>query len=194
MPRRLPALLLAAGLALAACSNDADDLAATGQGEGTTPTTAAGAASDEPAVRIVSPADGATVSATFELVVEVDGLEVKAAPGHAHDDGDDHGHSHDDGEGHHGAPDVRIAGADHHEGDDVATTSTREGHLHVVVDAPCVEAGGTIPSDETHIHLADGSLVHELTLAPGEHSVCVQFGSFEHVASPHHDQITVTVA
>lgn len=56
------------------------------------------------------------------------------------------------------------------------------GHLHIMVDTPCVEAGTTIPKDETHLHFGDGSTETALELAPGEHTLCLQAADGAHTA------------
>lgn len=70
------------------------------------------------------------------------------------------------------------------------------GHLHIMVDTPCVEAGSTIPKDETHLHFGDGSTETALELAPGEHTLCLQAADGAHTALPGagmKHSITVTV-
>jgi hypothetical protein len=56
------------------------------------------------------------------------------------------------------------------------------GHLHIMVDTPCIAAGQTIPKDETHLHFGDGSTETELALAPGEHTLCLQAADGAHTA------------
>jgi hypothetical protein len=68
------------------------------------------------------------------------------------------------------------------------------GHLHLMVDADCMAAGEMIPADDSHLHLADGSDVIELTLPAGEHTLCLQAGDGQHAALDLTDEITVTVA
>ncbi|CUS03314.2 ATPases of the AAA+ class [Candidatus Promineifilum breve] len=58
------------------------------------------------------------------------------------------------------------------------------GHLHIMVDTPCVAAGQTIPKDETHLHFGDGSIETELALTPGEHTLCLQAADGAHTALP----------
>ena len=58
------------------------------------------------------------------------------------------------------------------------------GHLHIMVDTPCIEAGNTIPKDETHLHFGDGSTETELDLAPGSHTLCLQAADGAHTALP----------
>lgn len=58
------------------------------------------------------------------------------------------------------------------------------GHLHIMVDTPCVDAGQTIPKDDTHLHFGDGSTETELALSPGEHTLCLQAADGAHTALP----------
>ena len=67
------------------------------------------------------------------------------------------------------------------------------GHFHLIVDGGCLPAGEQIPADETHVHLADGAAATELTLAAGEHTLCLQAGDGQHAALGLTDEITVTV-
>ena len=62
------------------------------------------------------------------------------------------------------------------------TVTEGHGHLHIMVDTPCVEAGTTIPKDETHLHFGDGSTETELALSPGEHTLCLQAADGAHTA------------
>jgi hypothetical protein len=60
------------------------------------------------------------------------------------------------------------------------------GHLHIIIDSPCIVAGETIPKPD------DGSIHHyllggtdtQLTLSPGEHNLCLQAGNGAHTALP----------
>ena len=69
----------------------------------------------------------------------------------------------------------------------------RAGHLHVMVDVPCVEVGQVIPKDDQHVHLGDGSVETSLTLAPGAHTICVQAGDGQHTALDVTREVTFTV-
>lgn len=68
------------------------------------------------------------------------------------------------------------------------------GHLHAMIDVPCVDVGEVIPSTESHIHYGDGSTTDELELEPGEYTVCVQAGDGFHTALDLTDTVTFTVA
>jgi hypothetical protein len=68
------------------------------------------------------------------------------------------------------------------------------GHFHITVDGGCIEAGTTIPKDETHLHFGDGSQQTTLNLPPGEHVLCLQVGDGAHTALPITHRLTVVVA
>lgn len=68
------------------------------------------------------------------------------------------------------------------------------GHLHLMVDVPCVEAGQVIPKDDQHVHLGDGQTDTELPLAPGEHTLCLQAGDGAHTALDLTREVTFTVS
>ncbi|MFK7926665.1 MAG: DUF4399 domain-containing protein [Myxococcota bacterium] len=73
---------------------------------------------------------------------------------------------------------------------------TGTGHHHILVDTDPTAAGTTVPKDETHIHFGDGSTESELTLAPGKHTLTLQFADGMHRSyGPAVSQtITITVA
>lgn len=56
------------------------------------------------------------------------------------------------------------------------------GHLHIMVDTPCVEPGEVITKDETHLHFGQGQMEAELELAPGRHTLCLQAADGAHFA------------
>ena len=68
-----------------------------------------------------------------------------------------------------------------------------EGHLHVIVDLPCLPPGSQIPKDDRSIHIGDGSAVFEIDLPPGRHELCVQVGDGFHVSVAVVDTVEVTV-
>jgi len=67
------------------------------------------------------------------------------------------------------------------------------GHLHVMVDVPCVTPGEVIPKDAQHVHLGMAQTTAELTLAPGPHTLCLQAGDGEHHALPITRQLAFNV-
>ena len=67
------------------------------------------------------------------------------------------------------------------------------GHLHVMIDVPCLAPGEVIPKDAQHVHLGQGQLETQLTLAPGPHTLCLQAADGEHHALAITRQLTLTV-
>jgi hypothetical protein len=68
------------------------------------------------------------------------------------------------------------------------------GHLHVMVDVPCVDPGQAIPKDEQHVHLGAGQTETDLTLAPGDHTLCLQAADGQHTALDITRELKITVA
>lgn len=56
------------------------------------------------------------------------------------------------------------------------------GHLHIMVDAPCLAAGEVVPKDDTHLHYGKGQVEADLELAPGKHTLCLQAADGAHFA------------
>ena len=70
------------------------------------------------------------------------------------------------------------------------------GHLHITIDADCAPVGEVVLKDETHLHYGKGQLEAELTLAPGQHTLCLQAANGAHIALPGEgmtQKVTVTV-
>jgi len=70
------------------------------------------------------------------------------------------------------------------------------GHLHILVDADCTPVGEVVIKDETHLHYGQGQLEAELTLTPGQHTLCLQAANGAHIALPGAgmtQEVTVTV-
>ena len=67
------------------------------------------------------------------------------------------------------------------------------GHLHVMVDVPCLAPGEVIPKDDQHVHLGTGQTETELALAPGEHTLCLQAADGLHTALDITREVTITV-
>jgi hypothetical protein len=67
------------------------------------------------------------------------------------------------------------------------------GHLHVIADHGCVDAGAAIGQDDGYNHFGDGSTSAELDLESGEHTLCLQFADNDHVATDITSEITITV-
>ena len=56
------------------------------------------------------------------------------------------------------------------------------GHLHIMVDTPCLSPGEIIPRDEQHLHYGDGSTEAEVELSAGRHTLCLQAADGAHTA------------
>lgn len=56
------------------------------------------------------------------------------------------------------------------------------GHLHIMLDTPCLSPGEVIPKDEQHLHFGDGSTEAEVELSPGAHTLCLQAADGAHTA------------
>ncbi len=69
-------------------------------------------------------------------------------------------------------------------------------HLHILIDAPFIEAGQPIPKDETHLHFGDGATTAQLVLPVGSHTLRLQAADGAHVAlagDEYRDEIVVNV-
>jgi len=60
------------------------------------------------------------------------------------------------------------------------TMEAGTGHHHIIVDDKGVEKGTAVPADDTHIHFGKGQTETELTLAPGKHTLTLQFADGAH--------------
>jgi hypothetical protein len=67
------------------------------------------------------------------------------------------------------------------------------GHLHVIIDHPCIPPGKPIPAGDQYIHLWRGESVTQLDLPPGDHTLCVEAGDGEHTALPLSDRVSLNV-
>ncbi len=70
------------------------------------------------------------------------------------------------------------------------------GHHHLLIDTGLPELGAPVPADANHIHFGDGSISTEITLEPGQHTLCMLLGDYLHI--PHNPplvskSITITV-
>ncbi len=97
-------------------------------------------AHDENGVEFDAPKDGATVSQSFKVEMDVNGMKVKKA------------------------------------GDIVSGT----GHFHLIIDASCVKKGEVVAHDATHIHFGKAQTETVLKIAPGEHTLALQFANGQH--------------
>jgi hypothetical protein len=58
------------------------------------------------------------------------------------------------------------------------------GHLHIMVNVPCIPAGEIILADDNHLHYGMGQTEATLELPPGEYTLCLQAGDGIHAALP----------
>eukprot|EP00227_Mantoniella_beaufortii_P004288 CAMPEP_0197606502 /NCGR_PEP_ID=MMETSP1326-20131121/45192_1 /TAXON_ID=1155430 /ORGANISM="Genus nov. species nov., Strain RCC2288" /LENGTH=195 /DNA_ID=CAMNT_0043174423 /DNA_START=88 /DNA_END=675 /DNA_ORIENTATION=- len=56
------------------------------------------------------------------------------------------------------------------------------GHHHIVVDGAAVEKGDVIPFDATHIHFGKAQSEATIELAPGPHTLTLQFANHNHAS------------
>lgn len=56
------------------------------------------------------------------------------------------------------------------------------GHHHLIIDGTAIPAGEVTPADATHIHFGKGQTQTELTLAPGDHTLTLQFADGAHLS------------
>lgn len=68
-----------------------------------------------------------------------------------------------------------------------------EGHFHIRVDAPCLQAGEALPDDDRTIHIGSGDRFAEVALPRGTYQLCAQIGDGFHVAVNITDSMTVVV-
>jgi hypothetical protein len=63
------------------------------------------------------------------------------------------------------------------------TIKADSGHHHLLIDTPLPPLDHEIPSDPNHLHFGRGQTSTELTLTPGEHTLQLLLGDYQHV--PH---------
>ncbi|MFY0594506.1 DUF4399 domain-containing protein [Roseivirga sp.] len=54
------------------------------------------------------------------------------------------------------------------------------GHHHMIIDGGFIKTGDPVPANSTHIHYGKGQLEAELELAPGKHTLTLQFANGIH--------------
>ncbi|MDH5553507.1 MAG: DUF4399 domain-containing protein [Nitrosomonas sp.] len=76
------------------------------------------------------------------------------------------------------------------------TVEENVGHHHLLIDAPQVNAGEAVPAgSDKHRHFGKGQTETMIKLAPGKHTLTLQFANGAHVSygEKMRDTITVTV-
>lgn len=56
------------------------------------------------------------------------------------------------------------------------------GHFHLIIDGAFVPKGQAVPKDATHLHFGKGQTKTELKLAPGMHTLTLQFADGHHIS------------
>ena len=54
------------------------------------------------------------------------------------------------------------------------------GHHHLIIDGGAIAKGEMIPADEKHIHYGKGQIEDKVKLAPGKHTLTLQFADGAH--------------
>jgi len=64
----------------------------------------------------------------------------------------------------------------------MGTMDATKGHHHLIVDGNYVEKGQMVMKDSTHLHFGKGQTVDTLKLAPGTHTLTLQFADGAHMS------------
>lgn len=67
------------------------------------------------------------------------------------------------------------------------------GHFHLLLDAKPIEEGEVIPATAKHLHFGKGQTRAALKLAPGKHTLILQFADGKHISYGEKMRATVTV-
>lgn len=73
------------------------------------------------------------------------------------------------------------------------TENKRCGHHHLLIDGAFVPEGQPVPKNETHIHYGQMQKEAEITLAPGKHTLTLQFADYAHISYGEKLSATITV-
>ncbi len=57
-----------------------------------------------------------------------------------------------------------------------------KGHHHIIIDGSFIPEGQPVPANDTHIHFGKGQTETLLRLAPGEHTLTLQFADGFHMS------------
>lgn len=58
----------------------------------------------------------------------------------------------------------------------------KTGHHHLLIDAAPIAEGSVIPKSDNHLHFGKGQTETTLKLAPGKHTLMLQFGNGQHIS------------
>ena len=67
------------------------------------------------------------------------------------------------------------------------------GHHHLIIDSPLPALDRPLPKDDKHLHFGKGQTETTLNLAPGKHTLTLQFGDGNHVSYGENMSATITV-
>ncbi|RJQ45589.1 MAG: DUF4399 domain-containing protein [Gammaproteobacteria bacterium] len=67
------------------------------------------------------------------------------------------------------------------------------GHFHLLIDTKPIEEGELIPTTGKHLHFGKGQTRATLKLAPGKHTLILQFADGKHISYGEKMRSTVTV-
>ncbi len=67
------------------------------------------------------------------------------------------------------------------------------GHHHLIVDGKSIPAGQVVPTDANHIHFGKGQTETKVKLAPGKHTLTMQFANGAHQSYGEAMSSTITV-
>lgn len=73
------------------------------------------------------------------------------------------------------------------------TMEANTGHHHIIVDGKGIDQGTVVPANETHIHFGKGQTETELKLAPGKHTLTLQFADGAHQSYGPKLSTTITI-
>ena len=73
------------------------------------------------------------------------------------------------------------------------TMEAGTGHHHLIIDDKAPAAGTAVAADDTHIHYGKGQTETEIELAPGKHTLTMQFANGAHISYGEQLSTTITV-
>ena len=76
-------------------------------------------------------------------------------------------------------------------GEDINDHKT--GHHHLLIDTKPIPSGEAVPTDATHMHFGKAQAETEVTLAPGDHTLTLQFADGAHRSYGEALSSTITV-
>ena len=68
-----------------------------------------------------------------------------------------------------------------------------KGHHHIIIDGAALDEGQGVPLDETNLHFGKGQTEAEIKLAPGYHTLTLQFANGVHASYGPRWSRTITV-